>query len=65
MYCNNNNVITKATGDQADIAKAESLWSELGGSGAYPSEVSWDDKWAMTFLLMFDITGKVAHTTHK
>ena len=49
----------QATGDQADIARAESLWSELGGSGAYPSEVSWDDKWAMTFLLMFDVTRKV------
>ena len=41
------------------MARAESLWAELGGSGAYPSEVSWDDKWAMTFLLMFDVTGKV------
>jgi len=53
--------IAKATGDQADIARAESLWSELGGSGAYPSEVSWDDKWAMTFLLMFDVTRKAEY----
>ena len=53
----------QASGDEADIARAESLWSELGGSGAYPSEVSWDDKWAMTFLLMFDVTGKVESDT--
>ena len=31
----------------------------MGGSNANPSEVSWDDKWAITFLVMYDITGKV------
>jgi len=50
--------IAKATGDQADIDKAEALWAEMGGSNANPSEVSWDDKWAITFLVMYDITGK-------
>merc|ERR1711872_145896 len=50
--------IAKATGEQADIDKAEALWNELGGGNANPSEVSWDDKWAMTFLIMYDITGK-------
>ena len=33
----------------------------MGGSNANPSEVSWDDKWAITFLVMYDITGKVGH----
>merc|ERR1719378_1918927 len=50
--------IAKATGEQSDIDKAEALWNEFGGGNANPSEVSWDDKWAMTFLLMYDITGK-------
>merc|ERR1712215_634454 len=48
----------KATGEQGDIDRAESLYSEMGGGEANPSEISWDDKWAMTFLLMYDITGK-------
>ena len=52
----------QATGDQADIDKAEALWAEMGGSNANPSEVSWDDKWAITFLVMYDITGKVHMT---
>ena len=51
--------IAKATGDQADIDKAEALWSEVGGANASPGEVSWDDKWAMTFLVIYDITRKV------
>ena len=51
--------VAKASGEQADIDKAEALWKELGGAYSNPSEVSWDDKWAMTFLMMFDITGKV------
>ena len=34
----------------------------MGGSNANPSEVSWDDKWAITFLVMYDITGKVHMT---
>ena len=51
--------IAKATGEQSDIDKAEALWSEVGGANANPGEVSWDDKWAMTFLVMYDVTGKV------
>ena len=51
--------VAKASGEQADIDKAEALWNELGGAYSNPSEVSWDDKWAMTFLMMYDITGKV------
>ena len=39
--------------------KAEALWAEMAGGNANPSEVSWDDKWAITFLVMYDITGKV------
>lgn len=50
--------IAKATGDQADIDKAESLYAEMDAGNANPSEISWDDKWAMTFLLMYDVTGK-------
>jgi len=50
--------IARATGDQADIDKAESVWAEVGGANANPGEVSWDDKWAMTFLVMYDLTGK-------
>jgi len=50
--------VAKATGDQADIDKAESLYAEMGAADANPSEISWDDKWAMTFLLMYDVTGK-------
>ena len=53
--------IAKATGDQADIDKAEALWSEVGGANASPGKVSWDDKWAMTFLVMYDITRKVTY----
>ena len=43
---------------QADIEKAEALWGEMGGANVHPGEVSWDDKWAMTFLVIFDLTGK-------
>jgi endoglucanase len=50
--------VAKATGDQADIDKAESLYTEMDAGNANPSEISWDDKWAMTFLMMYDITGK-------
>ena len=50
--------IAKASGDQADIDKAEAVWAEVGGANANPGEVSWDDKWAMTFLVMYDLTGK-------
>ena len=50
--------IAKATGDQADIDKAEAVWAEVGGANANPGEVSWDDKWAMSFLVMYDVTGK-------
>ena len=32
---------------------------KVSGSGTNPSEVSWDDKWALTYLVMYDITGKV------
>ena len=80
--------IAKASGEQADVDKAEDMWDEVtilpciithskilskyyllsnaslsaqvGGSGTNPSEVSWDDKWALTYLIMYDITGKVA-----
>ena len=41
--------------------KAEALWAEMAGGNANPSEVSWDDKWAITFLVMYDITGKVTN----
>ena len=41
------------------MARAEALWAEMAGAEASPSEVSWDDKWAMTFVLMYDVTGKV------
>ena len=51
--------IAKATGDQADVDKAETLWRDLGGQYTNPSEVSWDDKWAMTYLMLYDVTGKV------
>ena len=50
--------IARASGDQADIDKAEALWGEMGGANANPGEVSWDDKWAMTFLVLYDLTGK-------
>ena len=53
--------IAKATGNQADVDKAEALWAEMAGGNANPSEVSWDDKWAITFLVMYDITGKVTN----
>ena len=36
------------------------LYVKVSGSGTNPSEVSWDDKWALTYLVMYDITGKVA-----
>ena len=32
----------------------------MAGAEASPSEVSWDDKWAMAFVLMYDVTGKVS-----
>ena len=51
--------IAKATGDQTDVDKAETLWRDLGGQYTNPSEVSWDDKWAMTYLMLYDVTGKV------
>ena len=56
--------IAKATGDQDDIDTAEALWSEVGGTYQNPSEVSWDDKWAMTYLIMYDVTGKVNYSKH-
>ena len=39
--------------------RAEAMWAEMAGAEASPSEVSWDDKWAMAFVLMYDVTGKV------
>jgi len=53
--------IAKATGNQEDVDRAESLYAEMDGGNANPSEISWDDKWAMTFLMMYDITGKDAY----
>ena len=32
------------------------LSNDLGGPGNNPQFVSWDDKWAMAHLLMYDIT---------
>merc|ERR1712123_415936 len=55
--------IAKATGEQADIDRAESLYTEMDAGNANPSEISWDDKWAMTFLMMYDITGKDTYKT--
>jgi len=55
--------IAKATGDQADVDRAESIWAEMGGDNEMPNEVSWDNKWASTFLLMFDITGNESYKT--
>merc|ERR1712123_57728 len=55
--------IAKATGEQADIDRAESLYTEMDAGNANTSEISWDDKWAMTFLMMYDITGKDTYKT--
>jgi len=50
--------VAMATGDPTDIATAEAKYQELGISGADPSEISWDDKNAMVFLIMYQLTGK-------
>ena len=50
--------VAMATGDSADIAVAEAKYEEMGMANAGPQEVSWDDKSAMVFLIMYQLTGK-------
>ena len=35
----------------------------MDGDNSYPTEVSWDNKWAMTMVLMADVTGKESYKT--
>jgi len=50
--------IAMATRDSKDIAKAEDMYDEVSMSYHVPAEVSWDEKSAMVFLVMYELTGK-------
>jgi endoglucanase len=54
--------IAKASGDPADITIATQLYNELGAGSANPTEISWDDKYAMLQLVMYDVTGEQAYS---
>ena len=53
--------VAMATKDPADIATAESKYVEMGIQSANPGEISWDDKNAMVFLVMYELTGKAEY----
>ena len=53
--------VAKATNDPADIAKAEDMYKEVGMADAGPQEISWDDKNAMVFMVMYELTGKAEY----
>ena len=47
--------VARASGDAADIAKAEELYQTLGGS-AQQNEYSWDNKFMALPILMYELT---------
>lgn len=47
--------LAKATGDDSYLAKAEAYFEEFGLSD--PQELSWDDKTAGVFLILYELTG--------
>jgi len=53
--------VAMASRDSADIAKAEDMYNEVSMGTGSPSEVSWDDKSAMVFLVMYELTGKTEY----
>ena len=57
--------VARATNDPADIAKAEDMYKEVGMSNAAPQEVSWDDKSAMVFMVMYELTAARKNTKLK
>jgi hypothetical protein len=48
--------IAKATNHEDDLMWAMQLYSAMDAETANPTEVSWDDKYAMLQLLMYDVT---------
>jgi endoglucanase len=53
--------VAKASAEPADVTRAIQLYTEMGAASANPSEISWDDKYAMLQLVMYDITGEAAY----
>ena len=53
--------VAKASADPADATRAATLYAELGAAEANPTELSWDDKYAMLQLVMYDVTGEAAY----
>jgi hypothetical protein len=55
--------IAKASGDAGDKSRAIQLYGEMGAATANPTEISWDDKYAMLQLVMYDITKETSYLT--
>ena len=51
--------LAMATGDESYLAKAESYFEEFGPFD--PSELSWDDKSAGAFLILYELTGDIKY----
>lgn len=54
--------MAKATGESSYLTLAESIFDEFGMS-LRPGEVSWDDKIAMTQVLLLELTGSDKYKT--
>ena len=54
--------VARATGDAADIAKAEELYQSLGGS-KQENEYSWDNKFMALPILMYELTNDDQYKT--
>lgn len=54
--------VARATGDAADIAKAEELYQTLGGS-TQENEYSWDNKFMALPILMYELTNDDQYKT--
>ena len=53
--------MAKASGDAADKSRAIQLYAEMDAAAANPTEISWDDKYALLQLVMYDVTGEAAY----
>merc|ERR1711892_1348338 len=51
--------LAKATGDDSYLAKAEAYYEEFGPFD--PKEISWDDKSAGSFLILYELTGNTKY----
>ena len=49
----------QATREKEDLDIAEQLWNAFGGYNITNDEISWDNKWSSTHLLLFELTQNV------